>query len=143
MSTFTRQSLPAMWNYRQTCIFYSHCVHPMSGRFILNFTVRQCSILDLKRVNEEKSPWVKLRKTGAKEGEQGQTPIVKRSWYNQADVVSKPSSSKDIGASRMKITALASKEFIDKLPDSVQHQRSSFRVRIRRCRRRSSHFRCC
>ena len=42
----------------------------------------------------------------------------KGSWYNQADVVSKPSSSKDIGASRMKITASAADEFIDELPDS-------------------------
>ena len=39
-------------------------------------------------------------------------------WYNQPDVVSKPSSSKDIGASRMKITASAAEEFIDELPDS-------------------------
>ena len=34
------------------------------------------------------------------------------------DVVSKPFSSKDIGASRMKITASAAEKFIDKLPDS-------------------------
>ena len=42
----------------------------------------------------------------------------KGSWYNQADVVSKPSSLKDIGASQMKITASAAEEFIDELPDS-------------------------
>ena len=48
-------------------------VHRMSRRFILNFTVRQRSILDLERASSKKSRlgW-KLRKTRAKEGEQGQ-----------------------------------------------------------------------
>ena len=102
----------------------------MSRRFILNLTVRECSILDWKRAKQEKSPWVKIKKkkTGDKEHEQGQSLNVQRKhtqkklqltasgkglWFNQAVVVSKASSSKDIGATRTKITASAAGQFID------------------------------
>ena len=57
----------AISNYRQICIFCLHRVHRMSRRFILNFTLRQRSILDLKRVKQEKAPCVKIKKkTGLK-----------------------------------------------------------------------------
>ena len=49
----------------------------MSRRFILNFTLKQRSILDLKGAKQEKPPWVKIKKkTVAKEREQGQSLIV-------------------------------------------------------------------
>ena len=44
-------------------ILFTSC----SRRFVLNFTVRQRSVLDLKRAKQGKSPWVKIkRKPGLK-----------------------------------------------------------------------------
>ena len=42
----------------------------------------------------------------------------KRSWYNQSDFLSNPSSSKDIGASQIKMTASAAEKFEDEKSDS-------------------------
>ena len=42
-------------------ILFIYRVHRMLRRFILNFTERQRSILDLKRAKKEKSPWVKIK----------------------------------------------------------------------------------
>ena len=104
-----------------------HCVHRMSRRYTLNFTVRKRSIWDLKRARQEKSPWVKTKKkTGLKKtnkvkesfDQKRLSASDKGSWHNQLDVVSKPSSSKDIGASQMKITTSEAEELIDVLSDS-------------------------
>ena len=38
------------------------CVYRMLWHFILNFTVRQRYILNLKRVKQEKLPWMKIKK---------------------------------------------------------------------------------
>ena len=79
-----------------------------------------------------KVAWVKIKKkTGAKEDEKGQSLTVQRKhenlqlaasgkglWYNQPVAAFNSSSSKDIGMSRMKITASEAEKFIDEPPDS-------------------------
>ena len=67
----------------------------------------------MKKAKLEKSPFVKV-----KESEEG-------SWYNQSDFLSNPSSSKDIGASRIKITASAPEKFEDEKSDSGESNISS------------------
>ena len=49
----------------------------------------------------------------------------KGSWYNQSDLVLNPPSSKDIGASRIKITASAAEKFVDEKSDSGESNISS------------------
>ena len=74
----------------------------------------------MKKAKLEKSSWVKVKKKpGPKKVEKSFDKAKKLqlaesnkgSWYNQSDFLSNPSSSKDIGASRIKITASAAEKF--------------------------------
>ena len=82
----------------------------------------------MKKAKLEKSPWVKVKKKpGPKKVEKSFDEAKKlqlaesdkgSSQYNQSDFLSNPSSSKDIGASRIKITVSAAEKFEDEKSDS-------------------------
>ena len=81
----------------------------------------------MKRAKLEKSPWVKVKKKPRPKKLEKSFDQVKKlqlaerdkgSWYNQSDFLANPSSSKDIGASRIKITASAAEKFEDEKSDS-------------------------
>ena len=69
----------------------------------------------MKKAKLEKSPWVKVKKKPGpkkleKSFDEAKLQLAesdKGSWYNQSDFLLNPSSSKDIGARRIKITASA------------------------------------
>ena len=88
----------------------------------------------MKKAKLEKSPWVKLKKKpGPKKVEKSFDEAKKlqlaeseeSSWYNQSDFLSNPSLSKDIGASRIKITASVAEKFEDEKSDSGESNISS------------------
>ena len=62
-----------------------------------------------KKVNEIKESIDKDKKTSASG--------IKRSRYHQPDILTKPSSSKEIVASRIKISALAAEDFTGEVSD--------------------------
>ena len=88
----------------------------------------------MKKAKLEKSPWVKgMKKPGPKKVEKSFDEAKKLqlaesdkgSWYNQSDFLSNPSSSKDIGARRIKIIASAAEKFDDEKSDSGESNISS------------------
>ena len=83
----------------------------------------------MKKAKLEKLPWVKVKKKpGPKKVEKSYDEAKKLqlaesdkgSWYNQSGFLLNPSSSKDIGASRIKTTALAAEKFEDEKSDSKE-----------------------
>ena len=76
----------------------------------------------MKRAKQEKSPCVKIKKKmGPKKVNEIKESIDKdnkRSRYHQPDILTKPSSSKEIGASQIKISASAAADFTDEVSDS-------------------------
>ena len=88
----------------------------------------------MKKAKLEKSPWVKVKKKPGpkkvdKSFDKGKKLQLaesdKGSWYNQADFLSNPSTSKDIGESRMKITASAAEKSEDEQSNSGESDISS------------------
>ena len=84
----------------------------------------------MKRAKQEKSPCVKRKKkTGPKKVNEIKESIDKdkkiqlavksdkRSRYHQPDILTKPSSSKEVVASRIKISASAAEDFTNEVSD--------------------------